>query len=340
MKAGRLILSALIAAGCIFSSVGCSGEKSSVGNVEQMNFVDGDVLAEITFEEYGTVKAKLFPDLCPNAVQNFRMLAEKDYYDGLRIHRVLENTVIQGGSLLGDGTGEKALINEEGTFDVETDVQARHFYGALCCANTNGKNATQFFIVNNKEPQDLSQYDPEQVKVAAAAYGELKASAEEGSPEYEENAYKEAYYTMLAAMLSDDETNAAFIYKQMGGLPLFDGGYTVFGQIYEGFEVLEAISKVELQKTATGELSKPVNDIIISDVVIIDYKAPTTAEATAEADKKNNKDDKDDKAESKDAASAEASTGEAVTDEASTAEAASAEASISTLEAEETVQSE
>ncbi|MBE6902721.1 MAG: peptidylprolyl isomerase, partial [Ruminococcaceae bacterium] len=132
MKAGRLILSAIIAAGCLFTAVGCKGEKSSVGNVETINFVDGDKLAEINIEGYGTIKAKLFPDLCPEGVNNFIMLAEQGYYDGLKIHRVLEDTVIQGGSLLGDGTGEKALVNEEGTFDIETDVQARHFYGALC----------------------------------------------------------------------------------------------------------------------------------------------------------------------------------------------------------------
>lgn len=320
MKAGRLILSAIIAAGCIFSAVGCSGEKSSVGNVEEMNFVDGDVLAEITIEGYGTIKAKLFPDLCPDAVENFRLLAESGYYNGLKIHRVLEDTVIQGGSLLGDGTGEKALINDDGEFEIESDPRARHFYGALCYANEYGKNATQFFIVNNKQSQDLSKYDPEQIKVAAAAYGELASAAESGSPDYELNTYKQSYYTRLAEMISEKDTDAAALYSKQGGLPLFDGGYTVFGQVYEGFEVMEAISSVEVMNNAQGEKSKPVEDIIISSVVIVDYKAPTTAETGDNADA----DDKE---------SAEVpKTAEAATSEAMTTEAESSDISIETIE--------
>ena len=293
MKAGRIILSVIIAASCIFSSVACSrGEKSSVGNVEAINIVDGDKIAEINIEGYGTIKAKLFPDLCPNGVSNFIMLAEQGYYDGLKIHRVLSDTVIQGGSLLGNGMGEKALINDDGEFDVETDPRARHFYGALCYANTNGKNATQFYIVNNKEPQDITKYDPEKIKVAAAAYAELKGQADENSPAYDKNAYLEQYYTRLAEMLSEKDTDAASIYMEKGGIPMFDGGYTVFGQVYEGFDVLDAISAAEVQNNAYGEKSRPVKDIIISSVTVIEYKTPTTAEASDE-DNSKDKDNSD-----------------------------------------------
>ncbi len=324
MKAGRLILSAIIAAGCLFGAAGCSGEKSSVGNVEQMNFVDGDVLAEISIEGYGTIKAKLFPDLCPQAVENFRLLAESGYYDGLKIHRVLEDTVIQGGSLLGDGTSEKALINDEGTFGVETDARARHFYGALCYANENGNNATQFFIVNNKEPQDLSTFDTEKIRVAAAAYTELKSTVDEGSPTYNEAKHLAAYYTRLAEMISENDTDAAAIYKLAGGLPLFDGGYTVFGQVYEGFEVMEKISEAEVMNNAQGEKSQPVEDIIISSVVIVDYKAPTTAEATAEEEKKDDKETE--KASTAEAATGEVSTAEVSIDTIETADIGTAQA--------------
>ncbi|MBQ8171368.1 MAG: peptidylprolyl isomerase [Oscillospiraceae bacterium] len=285
MKLGRIILSAVLSLSCILGAAGCNNAPvSSVGNVETLNIVDGDKIAEISIEGYGTIKAKLFPDLAPKGVENFIKLAEQGYYDGLKIHRVLADTIIQGGSLYGDGTGGKALIDESGSFDLETSEKARHFYGALSYANDLGKNATQFFIVNSKEPQDISTLDTEQIKAAALANTDLKATATEGSSEYNTYAYKEKYYNSLATMVSGATEEVAAKYKENGGLPLFDGGYTVFGQVYEGFDVMEAISKAELQTSATGEKSKPVQDIVITSVKIVTFSTSTAETQTEEKD--------------------------------------------------------
>ncbi len=285
MKLGRIILGAVLAVSCIFSAVGCSGSpKSSVGNVEELNFVDGDKIAEITIEGYGTIKAKLFPDLAPNGVDNFTKLAEQGYYNGLKIHRVLADALIQGGSLNGDGTGGKALINEDGAFDIETSSKARHFYGALCYANEYGSNTTQFYVVNNKKPQDITKSDPTKITDAATANTEKLASATDGTPEYKAYSFKAKHYTNLATMLNENDEKVIAKYKEVGGYPMLDGGYTVFGQIFEGFDVLEAISAAAVENNAAGEKSKPTKDIVISSVVVVTYKTPTTAEATDEAE--------------------------------------------------------
>lgn len=286
MKIGRIIISAMLAASCLLSMAGCNKVKSSVGNIEPMNFVDGDIIAEITLDGYGTIKAKLFPDLAPKAVENFRMLADQGYYDGLKIHRVYEDNLIQGGSLNGDGTGGKALINTDGSFDIETSEQARHIYGALCYANTTGKNTTQFFIVNNKQTQDLSTFDTEQIRAAAAANTDLMATVGEDDPAYKTYAYKEKYYTALSDMITNATPETAAKYAEVGGLPLFDGGYTVFGQVFEGFDVLNALNDVEVTTNAFGEKSKPVVDIIIRSVKVTEYKQ-TTGEATDESEEKD-----------------------------------------------------
>ena len=283
MKIGRIILSAVVALGCLLSMTGCGKPVSSVGNIEPMTFVDGDLIAEISIEGYGTVKAKLFPDLAPNGVENFKLLAEAGYYNGLKIHRVYEDNLIQGGSLNGDGTGGKALINTDGKFGLETSAQARHIYGALCYANVNGNNSTQFFIVNNKTSQDLNTYDTEQIRAAAAANTELMETVGDTDPEYSTYVYKEKYYTALADMLTNATPETAAKYTEVGGLPLFDGGYTVFGQVFDGFDVLDAINSVELTINAYGEKSKPVQDIVITSVKITEYKTGT-GEATAEAE--------------------------------------------------------
>lgn len=90
----------------MISSAGCSlfggGSGASSGNIGDITFADGDKIAVIEFKDYGTVKAKLFPDIAPVGVENFIKLAEQGYYDGLKIHRVIQDTYIQGGSLNGD----------------------------------------------------------------------------------------------------------------------------------------------------------------------------------------------------------------------------------------------
>lgn len=319
MKLGRILLGAVIAAGCIFGSTGCFGVTSSVGNVQELNFVDGDKIAEITIEGYGTIKAKLFPDLAPNGVENFIMLAEQGYYDGLKIHRVLPDMMMQGGSLNGDGTGGTALINEDGSFSTETSEKARHFYGALCYANESGSNTAQFYIVNNKTPQDITTLDPEKIRAAAAENNVKKATYENGSDDYNLCAFKESYYTNLATMLESSGEDVINKYKEVGGYPMLDGGYTVFGQVFEGFEVIDAISSAELENNATGEKSRPVQDIVISSVTVIEYKTPTTAEATGEAEDEN-KDETKQPVTSEASATAESAAPEVIIDTTETGE--------------------
>lgn len=54
--------------------------------------------------DYGTIKMELYPEDAPNTVTNFIKLINDGYYDGLTFHRV-EDLLIQGGDVNGDGTG-------------------------------------------------------------------------------------------------------------------------------------------------------------------------------------------------------------------------------------------
>jgi cyclophilin family peptidyl-prolyl cis-trans isomerase len=53
----------------------------------------------------GEIVLELFEDEVPNTVANFVSLVEKNYYNGLKFHRVLEGFMAQGGCPKGDGTG-------------------------------------------------------------------------------------------------------------------------------------------------------------------------------------------------------------------------------------------
>lgn len=283
MKLKNIILSAVISAGVIFGTTGCSGASSS-GNVGELTFADGDKIAEIDIEGYGVIKAKLFPDIAPNAVENFTMLAEQGYYDGLKIHRVAPDSMMQGGSLNGDGTGGKAVVNDDGYFPIEVSENARNFYGALCYANANGKNTAQFYIVNNKTPQDITQYDPAKITAKAQEYAAKKEELDPAMEEYAQYAAMETYYNNLAGMIQKASDEVKEKYASVGGYPLWDGGYTVFGQVFEGFDVIDAIAQVELTTDNNNALTKPVNDIIINSVTITEYKAPSTVETGENSD--------------------------------------------------------
>lgn len=97
----------------------------------------------------GSIKIKLFPELAPKTVDNFIKLSEKDYYDGLIFHRVINDFMIQGGDPEGTGRGGESAFG--GPFEDEFSQHLLNFRGALSMANSGpNTNGSQFFIVQNK----------------------------------------------------------------------------------------------------------------------------------------------------------------------------------------------
>lgn len=102
--------------------------------------------------EKGTIEVELFEKDAPKAVENFRLLAEHGYYDGLTFHRVVKGFMIQGGDPSGDGTGGESAWG--GTFpdEIQRDsVLYRRGYrrGIVAMANSGpNTNGSQFFIMH------------------------------------------------------------------------------------------------------------------------------------------------------------------------------------------------
>lgn len=288
MKLKKAILSIGLAVCCLMNT-GCS-PKTLPGNIgNEVTFSDGDLIAEIEIENYGTMKAKLFPDIAPQAVENFQKLAANGYYNGLKIHYVMPDNRIQGGSLNGDGTGGTPEINLNGYFENETSADARHFFGALCMANENGHNTTQFYIVNSKKKEDLTKYSAEKILARAAEYTTQKEGMDNTDPDYDMLTYYETYYTNLAEMISGASDEVKAKYASVGGVPMWDGGNTVFGQVFEGLQILENISGTEITTDNNGIECRPVEDIIIKEVRIIEYKTPEPEPEESSSSKKGKK---------------------------------------------------
>lgn len=188
----------------------------------------GEQIATIKTNK-GDIVVRFFPENAPKAVENFIGLAEQDKYDGVVFHRVIDNFMIQGGDYEnGNGTGGQSIWGKE--FENETSLNLRHFRGALSMANAGpDTNGSQFFIVQNPTVDD-------------ALLEEMKTIPDN-----------------FPQAVADE-------YAANGGTPSLDFGYSVFGQVIEGMEVVDEIASVE-----TDDSDRPVEDVIIEDVEISEY---------------------------------------------------------------------
>ena len=104
----------------------------------------------------GTIKFELLEQDAPKTTENFRLLADKNYYDGVIFHRVIKNFMIQGGDPLGEGYGGECAWG--GKFDDEIDRSSPLYSGvyekgtvAMANAGPN-TNGSQFFIMHIDYP--------------------------------------------------------------------------------------------------------------------------------------------------------------------------------------------
>ena len=272
----KKLLSVLAAAVMLTNITACNNQpaETPVGNIGEVTLQENDVFAIIHVRDYGDITVKLFPEIAPQAVERFMKLSLRGYYDGKNFHRVIEDHLVQGGSFTGNGyDGEVA---EEEYIDVEVSDYAKHFYGALCFAKNSSGNYCQFYIVNNNEPQDIAQ-------IAADIRAQLDDTEISSRMLDEDKAYYEAYYNDLMAIPDTVREK----YLEVGGDFQLDGEYTVFGQTIDGFDVLEAISQVEvvsgnIADDRAGTASKPLNDIVIDSIDIVKIAVKTEeTEATS-----------------------------------------------------------
>lgn len=208
---------------------GCS--NSSVDQFAEPKV--GDTVAEIVVEGHGSIFVKFFEDEAPKAVENFVTHAEKGYYDGLTFHRIIENFMIQGGDPTGTGAGGESIWEE--VFEDEFNENLQPYKGALCMANSGpNTNGSQFFIVQNSD-----SYDEKTIDQTGFIY----------NVEFDDKAKEN--------------------YSEIGGTPWLYNMHTVFGQVYEGLDILDEIAQVPKLDPNAGT---PLEEVVIETVIISEYK--------------------------------------------------------------------
>jgi len=105
---------------------------------------------------HGTITFELLEEDAPKTTENFRLLAEKGYYDGVIFHRVINGFMIQGGDP--DGTGRGGASAWGGRFNDEIDTSSEVYQrgykaGTVAMANAGpNTNGSQFFIMHVDYP--------------------------------------------------------------------------------------------------------------------------------------------------------------------------------------------
>ena len=221
----KRLLSILVLFVVALSLVSCGKKEDPTPQprnpLPQLNMpANGDTIVTITTTK-GVIQAVLFDKAAPQTVNNFIKLADSGYYDGMIIHKVIKDFVVQMGDPTAEGNGGESF-NGAG-IPLEYNELLHNFTGALgMAAGTDGLAYSQFYIV------------------AGTAVSE----------EYV-NAMKSAGYA----------SNVIAAYQELGGLPSLDYEYTVFGQVYEGMDVVDAIANL-----ATGAGDKPLEDVKILSI--------------------------------------------------------------------------
>jgi peptidylprolyl isomerase len=260
LRLSVILIAALLIAGC------ASGDKKGVR--AEIKTTAGDIVISLS-------------DLTPLHRDNFVKLAESGFYDGVSFHRVIKEFMIQTGD--GSTRLDSTLIKDDYTIPAEINDSLFHRRGVVAAARMGddvnperNSSGTQFYIVQGKvyNDEDLDatiqriEYNRRQYFYNKALLDLRKAAVDSAATVsddiIQQNAIIKAYEDMEAAgkfVMPDVRRDA---YKTIGGTPFLDGAYTVFGEVLEGMEVVDAIAA-----TATDSTDKPVQDIRILKVRII-----------------------------------------------------------------------
>ena len=214
------ILLALVVSALTFSADAAKKERRSVVRLETTA---------------GNIRIAL-SDLTPVHRDNFLILVEKGYYDGVLFHRVIEDFMIQTGDPDSKGAPKDSLLGNGGPgYTLPAEIvfpELFHVRGSVAAAREGDdvnpefrSSGSQFYIVWGRK------LTPGGMKKAISHL-------------------KEKGVELDKFMISD--------YQMYGGTPHLDGTYTVFGEVIEGLDIVDTI-----QKSPTDANDRPVEDVII-----------------------------------------------------------------------------
>jgi len=201
-----------------------------------------DVMIETTM---GNIVVRL-SDSTPLHRDNFLKLVKVGYYDSVLFHRVIKDFMIQSG----DPNSKRAaagqpLGNGGPGYTVPAEFRKTLFHkkGVIAAARTGdninptkASSGSQFYIVQGKIFSDAGLDSVETFRLNGR---KIPAKQRE-------------------------------VYKTIGGTPHLDLGYTVFGEVVKGLDIIDKIAAVQTSKAP--DLDRPLQDVKIIKMKLIKRK--------------------------------------------------------------------
>lgn len=262
---------------------GCSANKNKTTNME--NQKETMVFIETSL---GNINVKLYNET-PLHRDNFIKLAEKGFYDGTLFHRVIKDFMIQAGDPDSKNAPAGKMLGSGDTgYTIPAEfIYPRYFHkkGALSAARQSDQvnpqkesSGCQFYIVTGKvysQDQILGMEQQMNKNKLTTIFNQLaqqhmkeiykmrKANDEDGLYDLQEKLVAEA--EAEAAKKPDFKFTPEQIqaYTSVGGTPHLDNEYTVFGEVVEGMEVVDAIQKVK-----TNNSDRPAENVTIKRITV------------------------------------------------------------------------
>ena len=234
----------------------------------------------VIITDYGDIVLQLY-DQTPQHRDNFIKLVKQGYYDGTLFHRVIKDFMIQGGDPNSKNAqpGEKLGSGGPGyTIPAEFVPKYIHKRGALAAARTQNpmkaSSGSQFYIVQgkifNEDELDMVEVQIAQ-QYAQQMYFQYRREEQDAMQKAGQTVELDTLHARASRRASAwlrqnpyqimPEDRA--VYETIGGAPLLDGEYTVFGEVIQGMEVVEKIIAVD-----TDENNRPIQDVKIKKMKV------------------------------------------------------------------------
>lgn len=185
-------------------------------------------------------------DSTPLHRDNFLKLVKVGYYDSVLFHRVIQNFMIQGGDPNSKQAAPGVPLGNGGpgyTVPAEFRTTLFHKKGVIAAARTGdnvnpqkASSGSQFYIVQGKVFTDAGLDSVETFRMNGR---KIPAAQRE-------------------------------VYKTIGGTPHLDQGYTVYGEIVKGSDVIDKIAAVQTSKAQDRD--RPLQDVRILKVKLVKRK--------------------------------------------------------------------
>ena len=234
----------------------------------------------------GNIIVRLYDDT-PKHRDNMLKLVGEGYYDGTLFHRVIKNFMVQGGDPDSKNAPKGKMWGTGGPdYTIEAEIVPEHFhkYGALAAArlgdevNPNKESSgSQFYIVlGEKYNQSQLKQMEKQMKQnqETQTFNDLVTYYKKEIMEMRKNRDRAGLQDMQERLMKEakeicrqhpvgftaEQTEA---YTTIGGTPFLDREYTVFGEVEEGMDVVEAIQNVD-----TDRADRPTEDVTMTISVV------------------------------------------------------------------------